>query len=386
MSGDVVYLDYQATTPVDQRVLAAMLPYLTRQYANPASPHQPGRRAAEALQRARRQVRVALGAHRDSEIVFTSGATEGNHLAIVGAATARPPGVADHIVTTAVEHKSVLAACDQLAAAGFAVTTVGVDRAGRVDPAHVAAAITPRTALVSVMYANNEIGTIQPVADIATITRACKVLLHVDAVQAIGAVGIDVAALGVDLLTISAHKIYGPKGVGALYLRHGIAVRPQFAGSQEHGVRAGTVNLAGAVGMAEAVRLLATERSRDARRIAALRDRLADRLLAALPHAHVNGAWHERLPGNLSVTIPGVAATDLIDAVPDLAIGAGSACTSGLDTASHVLTAIGLDSAAASQTVRISLGRFTRAEDIDRAAHRIGAAALRLAPRALSGT
>jgi cysteine desulfurase len=380
MDRDVVYLDYQATTPVDRRVLDTMLPFLTRQYANPASPHQPGRRAAEALQRARRQVQRTLGARRDTEVVFTSGATEGNHLAIVGAATVRASTSTGHVVTTAVEHKSVLAACDQLVAAGFAVTRIGVDREGRVDPARVAAAITPQTALVSVMYANNEIGTIQPIPQIAAITRAAGVLLHVDAVQAIGALPVDVEQLGVDLLTISAHKVYGPKGVGALYVRHGTRIRPQLVGSQEHGLRAGTANVAGAVGLAESLRLLDNEREPDVKRVAALRDQLAEQLLAALPDACVNGSRTARLPGNLSLTIPGVLATDVIASLPDLAISAGSACTSGQDSASHVLTAIGLDDARAAATLRLSLGRFSRDEEIAYAASRLSAAARR-APR-----
>jgi len=380
MSRDVVYLDYQATTPIDPRVLDAMLPFLTQQYANPSSPHQPGRRAAAALRAVHRQVQASLGAQNHAEIVFTSGATEANHLAIIGTATASMRPCADHIVTTAVEHKSVLAACDQLAAAGYSVSTVPVNRDGLVDPADIAAALTPRTILVSVMHANNEIGTIQPIADIAAVTRHHGVLLHVDAVQAIGAIDVNVSSLGVDLLTISAHKIYGPKGIGALYIRRGTPLRPQYTGSQEHGIRAGTVNLAGAVGLAEALRILAIEREPDAQRVARLRDRLRDRLLAALPHAHINGSREHRLPGNLSLTIPGIDATDLIDALPDLAISAGSACTSGQGEPSHVLTAIGHDRSGARATIRLSLGRYTRHSDIEYATHRIGTAVALLHP------
>jgi cysteine desulfurase len=380
MSRDVVYLDYQATTPVDPRVVDATLPFLTQQYANPSSPHQSGRQAAAALRTARRQVQASLGAHHDTEIVFTSGATEANHLAILGTATASLRPSADHIVTSAIEHKSVLAAGDHLAAAGYAVTTVPVDRDGRVDPADIAAAITPRTTLVSVMHANNEIGTIQPIADIAAVTRHHGVPLHVDAVQAIGATDVNVNSLGVDLLTISAHKIYGPKGIGALYIRRGTPLRPQYTGSQENGIRAGTVNLAGAVGLAEALRILAIEREIDAQRVARLRDSLADRLLAALPHAHINGSREHRLPGNLSLTVPGIDATDIIDALPDLAISAGSACNSGQGEPSHVLTAIGRDRADARATIRLSLGRYTRHSDIEYATHRIGAAVARLQP------
>jgi cysteine desulfurase len=380
MSSNVVYLDYQATTPVDPRVLDAMLPFLTQQYANPSSPHQPGRQAAAALRAARRQVQASLGARHDTEIVFTSGATEANHLAILGTVTGSPRPCADHIVTTAIEHQSVLAASDQLAAAGYSITTVPVDRDGRVDPANIAAAITPRTVLVSVMHANNEIGTIQPITDIAAITSHNGVLLHIDAVQAIGAIDVNVNSLGVDLLTISAHKIYGPKGIGALYIRRGTPLHPQYTGSQEHGIRAGTVNLAGAVGLAEALRILAIERELDAQRVARLRDSLADRLLAALPHAHINGSREHRLPGNLSLTVPGIDATDLIDALPDLALSAGSACSSGQGEPSHVLTAIGRDRSDARATIRLSLGRYTRHSDIEYATHRIGAAVARLHP------
>ncbi|MFJ6200149.1 cysteine desulfurase family protein [Micromonospora sp. NPDC092111] len=377
MSRDVVYLDYQATTPVDQRVFDAMLPFLAQQYANPSSPHQPGRQAATALRAARRQVKTSLGAQHDTEIVFTSGATEANHLAILGAVTASPRPNADHIITTAIEHQSVLASCDQLGRAGYSVTTVPVDHHGRVNPADVAVAITPRTVLVSVMYANNEIGTVQPIADIAAITRRHKVLLHTDAAQAIGALDIDVDRLGVDLLTISAHKIYGPKGIGALYVRRRTPVRPQYAGSQEHGIRAGTVNLASAIALAEALRILSTEREHETQRIAQLRDGLADRLQAALPHAYINGSPEHRLPGNLSLTIPGIDAADLINALPDLAISNGSACTSGHTKPSHVLTAIGLGGSDARATIRISLGRETRESDIEHAAHRIGTTAAR---------
>jgi len=375
MTGDVVYLDYQATTPVDHRVLDAMLPYWTRHFANPSSPHRPGRVAAEALYAARRQVRTSLNARYDSEIVFTSGATEANHLAVTGVAGGSAYPAAGHVVTTAIEHTSVLNACARLATAGFAVTTVPVDRDGRVDPADIAAALTSRTVLVSVMHANNEIGTLQPIADIAVVTRAEGVPLHVDAVQSIGAVEIDVDALGVDLLSISAHKIYGPKGVGALYIRRGVPVRPAYAGSQEHGMRAGTGNVAGAAGLAAALRILDTERPIDARRIAGLRDSLAERLLAALPHARVNGSREHRLPGNLSLTIPGVDAAGLVDALPDLAVAAGSACSSAQTEPSHVLTAIGLDRADARATLRLSLGRFTREADVRHAADRICAAA-----------
>ncbi|WP_447002470.1 cysteine desulfurase family protein [Saccharothrix isguenensis] len=378
MTDEVVYLDYQATTPVDLRVLEAMSPYWTRLYANPASSHRFGRQAAEGLQAARRQVRTALGADLDSEIVFTSGATEGNHLAVVGAvAGSRHPGT-DHVVTTAVEHKSVLAACDRLAASGHTVTTVGVDGMGMVDPQDIATVITPRTVLVSVMHANNEVGTVQPIADIAAITRDRGVLLHVDAAQSVGALDIDVNELGADLLTVSGHKVYGPKGIGALYVRRGTSLRPEYAGSQEYGRRAGTVNLAGAVGLAEALRILSVERRTEAHRIGRLRDTLVDQLRSGLPDITVNGSVEHRLPGNTSLTISGIDADRLIDILPELAISTGSACTGGQADPSHVLTAMGLDATAARATIRLGVGRHTRDEDVEYAARRITTAVSRL--------
>jgi cysteine desulfurase len=380
MNQTAVYLDHQASTPVDPRVLASMMPLLTDQYANPSSPHRLGQLAAAALRDARRQVQRSLGARRDTEIVFTSGATEANHLALIGVATAQPRTGSGHVVTTAIEHPSVLAACDQLTIAGFSVTKVGVGRDGRVDPDDIAAALTSDTVLVSVMYANNEIGTIQPITDIATITHRHGALLHVDAAQALSSISIDVNDLDIDLLTLSAHKINGPKGTGALYLRRGTPLHPQYAGSQEHGLRAGTVNLAGVIGLAEALRLLTTDREPDTHRITRLRDTLSDRLLADLPHAYLNGSRTHRLPGNLNITIPGIDAADLIDALPDLAISTGSACTSGAATPSHVLTAIGLTPTDARATLRISLGRTTRPSDIDYAAARIVDAVDRLLP------
>jgi cysteine desulfurase len=377
MSHEMIYLDYQATTPIDPRVLDAMMPYLTHSYANPSSSHRPGRQAADALQAARRRIQELLGARHSNEIVFTSGATEANHLAIVGAAGGGRKD-ARHIVTTAIEHKSVLATCDQLTAAGYTVTAVPVDHDGRVAPADISAAITPRTVLASVMYANNEIGTIQPITEIAAITRRHGVLLHVDAVQAVAAIDVDVTTLGVDLLTISAHKIYGPKGIGVLYTRRGTAIRPQYAGSQEHGLRAGTINLAGAIGLAEALHILSTQRESDAQRIAQQRDHLANRLRTALPYARINGDRENRLVNNLSLTIPGIDAADLVDALPDVAIATGSACASGQAQTSHVLKAIGLDDADARATVRLSVGRYTHDTHVECAATRIAAAVRRL--------
>lgn len=368
MTARLIYLDNQATTPLDRRVLKAMLPYLTDVYGNPSSLHSHGQQAAKAVRGARRQVQSLIGAAHESEIVFTSGATESNHLALIGAMAAVRER-SDHIVTTAVEHKSVLAACDQLTRAGFSVTRVAVGSDGRVDPGDIERALTPRTTLVSVMHANNEIGTVQPLAEIAAVARPRGVLLHTDAAQSIGTVRFHVDRLGVDLASISGHKIYGPKGIGALYVRRGVRIEPQITGGgQEHGLRAGTLNVPGIVGLGHATRLLVSQRGADAERILVLREYLRRRLAETLPNARVNGSLEHRLPGNISLTIPGIEATDLLAALPDVAISSGSACSTGHPEPSHVLTAIGLSRADARCTLRLSLGCFTTIEDIEHAA------------------
>jgi cysteine desulfurase len=377
-----IYLDNQATTPLDPGALEAMLPYLTTMFGNASSPHRYGQEAATAIREARRQLGSLLGARSGQEIVFTSGATESNNLAIKGTALAlRSRG--DHIITTAIEHKSVLATCSQLQQAGFMVTYLPVDRAGRIDPAQVEQAITPRTILVSVMHANNEIGTIQPLAEIGAITRRHGIVLHTDAVQSVGTIPVDVDRLNVDLASVSAHKIYGPKGMGALYVRPpvrgGVALIPQLVGGgQEHGLRAGTANVAAIVGFGHAAHLLSQERERDAAHTRHLRDLLRMRLTAAISGLIVNGPATDQLPGNLSVTIPGTDATDLMAAVPDLALSTGSACTAGEALPSHVLTAIGMAPRLARGTLRLSVGRFNTEDDVDTAATRLIAAARRL--------
>ncbi len=374
-TGQVVYLDHQATTPVDQRVLDAMLPYLTSAYGNPSSPHAPGRQAAEAVRAARRQLRDLIGASADSEIVFTSGATEADHLAITGIAHALS-GAGSHIITTAIEHKAVLAACQHLTGPGFQVTVIPPGADGLVNPADVAAAITPATVLVSVMHANNEIGTVQPLAEIGQITRDRGVLLHTDAAQSLGSLPFDVGHLGVDLASFSGHKIYGPKGIGVLYIRRGTArPAPQISGGgQEFGLRPGTLNVPGIVGIGEAAAILASERRSDAYRIASLRDHLLARLRQALPDIQVNGSLTRRLPGNLNITIPGINADQLMEQLPGLAISTGSACNTGQPEPSHVLTAIGLDRSSARASIRIGLGRNTALQDIAIAARQISAA------------
>jgi cysteine desulfurase len=367
---EVVYLDYQATTPLDPRVLTAMMPYLTIVFGNPSSPHAHGRRAAEAVRAARRQLRDLIGAQSDSEIVFTSGATEADHLALVGIAHAITSR-RRHIITTAIEHKAVLTTCRQLEHEGFDLTVLSVDREGLVDPADVARAITPATVLVSVMHANNEIGTIQPLAEIGQITRDRGVLLHTDAAQSLGTIRFDVEHLGIDLASFSGHKIYGPKGVGALYVRRG-SVRPipqLLGGGQEHGLRAGTLNVPGIVGLGVAANILSRERDLDAHRIQNLRDDLLRRLQARIPELRVNGSPTRCLPGNLNITIPDTNADQFLEQLPGLAISTGSACNTGQPEPSHVLTAIGTSRRDARATMRISLGRQTTSDEIEATAN-----------------
>lgn len=383
----VIYLDHQATTPVDPRVLEAMLPYLTAGYGNPSSPHAYGRQAAEAVRGARKQVRELIGASTESEIVFTSGATEADHLAITGIARALK-GAGLHIITTAIEHKAVLASCQQLAGEGFQLTIVPVRADGLVDPADIAAAITPRTVIVSVMHANNEIGTIQPLAEIGRIARERGVLLHTDAAQSLGSLPFHVDHLGVDLASFSGHKVYGPKGVGALYVRRG-RVRPvpqMTGGGQEYGLRPGTLNVPGIVGIGQAAAILAEQRHMDAWRITGLRDLLLTMIRQAVPGILVNGSLIQRLPGNLSITIPGIEAGQLIDYLPGLAISTGSACSAGRPDPSHVLTAIGLDRRSARSSIRIGLGRATTRQDILAAAQQLSGAVQASKAAARTGT
>jgi cysteine desulfurase len=371
----VIYLDHQATTPVDPRVLEVMLPYLTTDYGNSSSAHAYGRQAAEAIRIARNQVRELIGASTESEVVFTSGATEADCLAITGTARAlRGRGL--HIITTAIEHKAVLGSCQYLAKEGFQVTVVPVKADGLVDPSDIAAEITPKTVLVSVMHANNEIGTVQPLVEISHITRERGILLHTDAAQSLGSLPFHVDHLGVDLASFSGHKIYGPKGIGALYVRRG-TVRPVpqiIGGGQEYGLRPGTLNVPGIVGIGQAAAILAEQRHLDTRRITGLRDQLLAMLRRRVSDIRVNGSLTRRLPGNLNVTIPGTVADELIECLPGLALSTGSACSTGLPDPSHVLSAIGLDRSSARSSIRIGLGRGTTLHDILTTARQISEA------------
>ncbi len=375
MTDQPVYLDYQATTPTDPRIVDAMLPYFTSICGNPSSAHTLGRHAAAGVDAARSQLRDLIGARYDSEIIFTSGATEADHLAVAGIASALRDRF-DHIVTTAIEHKAVLASCEHLSKEGFRVTRIPAGRDGLVDPSDIAAAITSRTSLVSVMHANNEIGTIQPLAEISAITHERGVLLHTDAAQSLGSLPFDAESLGADLASFSAHKVYGPKGIGALYIRRDIPRPvPQLSGGgQEFGMRAGTPNVPGIVGFGAAAAILRRERQREARRIRELRDYLLARLEGALPHSRVNGTMTQRLPGNLSITVPGIDALQIVTETTGLAISTGSACGTGDPDPSHVLTAIGLPRPDARATLRISIGRPTTRDQVEHAAELLIAA------------
>ncbi|MFB7054231.1 cysteine desulfurase family protein [Streptomyces vinaceus] len=376
MTSRPIYLDHQATTPLDPRALDEMLPFLTTAYGNPNSAHAYGREAAKAITEARRRVAHLIGAKNPVEVVFTSGATEANHLAIVGGALAKRPH-GGHIVTTAIEHKAVLAAVQRLVDHhGYTATRVAVDEHGRVHPGDIAAALTPNTVLVSVMHANNEIGTLQRIAVISQLTAHRGILLHTDAAQSAGYGLFDAEELGVDLASLSAHKLYGPKGIGALYVRGGtLLAAQQTGGGQERGLRSGTLNVPAIVGFGAAAQLITSDATPALTQIRALRDRLQDQLLDAIAGATVNGHPARRLPGTLSLTLPDAEAADVLRYLPDVAAATGSACNSGTSEPSHVLTAIGLTRTQARRTLRLGVGRTTTAAEVQRAAELIAQAA-----------
>jgi cysteine desulfurase len=367
-----IYLDNQSTTPLDPRVLDAMRPHFEAEYANPHSAHAPGRRADATVEAARADIAALIGAD-PREIVFTSGATEANNLAIKGAARwARGSGnPARRIVTLATEHPCVLESVRDLGAEGFDPVVLPVGTDGLLDPARLDDALRTPTILVSVMAANNETGVLHEIAPIAARARAAGALLHVDAAQAAGKIVLDVAASGVDLASLSAHKMHGPKGIGALFVRRRPRVRlaPLFSGGgQERGLRSGTLPTPLIAGFAAACRIAAAEGPAEQPRIATLRDRLLTLLAQAIPGLVVNGTLERRLAGNLNIAFPGVRAADLIDACPTLAVSTGSACGSALEAPSAVLLAMGLGEARAKASLRLGLGRFTSADHIERAA------------------
>jgi cysteine desulfurase len=384
-----IYLDNQASTRTDPRVLEAMLPYFTEYYGNPHSEsHAHGRIAVDAVERARGEVAGLIGAD-PREIVFTSGATEANNLAIKGAAhfarahpTAAPPR--DHIVTLATEHKCVLESCRRLEEEGFAVTLLPVMDDGLVALDVLAAAIDERTLLVSVMAAHNEIGVIQPLAEIGALCRSRGVLFHTDAAQAFGKIPLDVEAMKIDLMSISGHKIYGPKGIGALYIRRRPRVRLEplvDGGGQERGLRSGTLPTPLCVGLGRAAAIAGDEMAAETVRLRQLRDRLHRSLARRVPGLRLNGDAERRLPGSLNLGFPGLLAPELIEACPSIAISTGSACTSAAVEPSYVLRALGLPDQIANSAIRIGLGRFTTEADIDFAIDALADAAERLAAR-----
>jgi cysteine desulfurase len=373
----MVYLDHHATTPLDPRVLAAMMPYLTGKFGNAASRnHKFGWEAEQAVEESRQQIARLIGAS-PREIIFTSGATESDNLAIKGVAEAYA-GKGDHVIACAIEHKAVLDVCRRLVERGARVTWLPVGRDGLVDPGVVEAAIGERTVLVSIMYANNEVGAIQPVAEIGRICRERGVPFHSDAAQAVGKVPVNVDADSIDLLSISAHKMYGPKGAGALYVRHRdprVRLTAQMdGGGHERGMRSGTLNVPGIVGLGEACAICGREMDEESARLRRLRDRLRAKLEAELEEVSINGSMEHRLPHNLNMSFAYVEAESLMMGMSGVAVSSGSACTSAASAASskmepsYVLKAMGVADDAARTSIRFGLGRFNTEEEVDYAA------------------
>lgn len=370
-----IYLDNHATTPVDPRVLEAMLPYFNEQFGNAASrSHSFGWDANNAVEAARASIAQSIGAGSAQEIVFTSGATESNNLALKGAVeyyAAR----GNHVIVSAVEHKSVLDTVKRLSALGCQVTVLGVDACGRVNPEALREALREETVLTSIMLANNEVGTVQPILEIGAILREHNVLLHVDAVQGLGNVDFDVERMNVDLASLSAHKVYGPKGCGALYIRRKrprVRLTPQLdGGGHERGMRSGTLNVPAIVGFGRASELLMAEGLEERVRIAALRDQLQARLLAALPRVSINGDPARRLPGNLNMSFHHVQGESLMLALKEIALSSGSACTSATPEPSYVLAAMGVDPSLAHCSIRFGIGRFNTEDELDIVAERV---------------
>ncbi|MFN3449432.1 MAG: cysteine desulfurase family protein [Roseococcus sp.] len=377
-----LYLDHHATTPPDPRVLAAMRPWWEENFANPHSvEHAMGRAAEEAVEAARAHVAALIGADA-REIVLTSGATESNNLAIKGAARFAVEGPRRRVITLATEHKCVLESVRDIAAEGFEPVVLPVRGDGLLDLAALEEALCVPTLLVSVMAVNNETGVVQDLAAIGALAKAHGALFHTDAAQAAGRIPLDVEAIGADLLSLSGHKMYGPKGIGALYVRRRPRVRlaPLFSGGgQERGLRSGTLPAPLVVGLGEAARIAAAEGALDAGRIAGQRQILLEGLMAEIPGLRVNGAWEQRVAGNLNLTFPRVRAADLLAALPEVMLSTGSACSSAEIAPSHVLTAMGLPREECLRTLRIGLGRFTSPAEAQQAAALIGAAWKRLA-------
>ncbi|MEM1177030.1 MAG: cysteine desulfurase family protein [Acidobacteriota bacterium] len=374
-----IYLDHHATTPCDPQVIEAMLPCFAEDFGNASSTQHPwGRRAARRVDDARLQIATLLDVE-PSEIVFTSGATESNNLALFGAVEASAGRIdRPHVITQVTEHKAVLDACAALEGRGVDVTYLPVDEGGRVDPQAVEAALHDTTVLVSIMLANNEIGTVQPIAEIGNLCRRRGIWLHTDAAQALALLDCRPASLGADLISLSAHKAYGPKGIGALYVRRRrprVRLVPrQFGGGHERGRRSGTLDVPSIVGFGRACELIGDRRETEAERLRGLRDQLLDGLRRAFPDLLVNGTLEQRLPNNLNISLPATVASDLLEELETVAISSGSACTSTAGASSHVLTAIGGRDRAES-ALRFGLGRGTRPGDLDVAVTELAKAA-----------
>jgi cysteine desulfurase len=389
-----VYLDYNATTPVDPQVLDAMLPYFSADFANASSIHTPGQRARAAVETAREQVAALIGA-RPQEIVFTSGGTESDNHAIFGVASLSSTSSTSftsstsspHIITTTIEHEAVLNACQALEKQGASVTYLPVDHEGLISLSSVRSAIRPETALITIMHANNELGTVQPLEEIGRIAKEHKIYLHTDAVQSTGKIPVDVKAQNVDLLSLSGHKLYAPKGVGALYVRSGTRLRQLlYGGHHQRGFRPGTENVAGIVALGKAAELAQASLASDAKHVSTLRDKLERGLLDRIPQIRVNGARAPRTPNTTNIMFAGIEGEALVIALDlkGLACSVGAACSSGAVEPSHVLTAIGLSQEEAKSSLRFSLGRHTTESEIDFALEVITAAVAQL--RALSPT
>lgn len=363
-----VYLDNHSTTRVDPLVLEAMLPYFTENYGNASSKsHEFGWKAEASVDLSRKLVARLLKCE-PRDIIFTSGATESVNLAIKGTAETHS-AKGNHIITTVIEHEAVLDSCKNLERKGFDVTYVKVNESGIVDPKDIADAITDKTILVSVMYVNNEIGTIQPIKEIAKLCKSKKILFHTDATQAVGKIPIDLSKLGIDMMSFSSHKMYGPKGVGALYKTGKlprVRIAPQIdGGAQEKGLRAGTLNVPGIVGLGKACEIAAKELENEAIRITLLRDRLYHGIISAVKGVRVNGDTVKRIPGNLNISIEGIDADSLMISMKEVAVSTGSACSSEAVEPSHVLSAIGLDKSLMRSTIRFGIGRFNTLEEIE---------------------
>jgi len=362
-----IFLDHHSTTPIAPSVLSAMMPYLTNSFGNASSVHKFGQEARRAVEIARMQVAKLIGAS-PREIIFTSGATESDNLAIKGIAE-RYHRQGNHIITTKIEHSAILDTCYFLEKLGFEITYLPVDQYGMVDPEQVASAIKPSTILISIIYASNEVGTINPVAEIGQMACQKGILFHSDAVQAIGKIDVNVEHLKIDLMSLTAHKMYGPKGIGALYIRQTkpkIRLKPQnYGGGQEGKIRSGTLNVPGIVGFGHACQLAQTEMKAEFKRLTILRSRLYEGLKEQIDFLHLNGHPHKRLPGNLNISIEFVESITLLEKLEGIALSTGSACSSSLLTPSRVLTAMGIDDSLARTPIRFGLGRGNTIDEID---------------------